>query len=122
MRAQQTVAGLTCAALSPSACRPVQMRWFVDGRPYATQVSGAGSRSGWFSLGPSPQGDMATAAPLPGNTPFDSKFHLILNLALGSEGTAFTTVSERGQGERCCTLECLGLFSCATVGRAHCRG
>lgn len=71
---------------------PLQMRWYVDNTLFATQYSGNGTRAGWFTLGPSPQGDPATAAPLPGDAPFDRKFHVILNLALGSEGSPFTTV------------------------------
>lgn len=74
------------------------MRWYVDGRLYATQYSGNGTRAGWFSLGASPQGDPATAAPLPGDAPFNQRFHLLLNLALGSEGTAFTRVCLAGGG------------------------
>jgi len=33
--------------------------------------AGNGTRNGWFSLGASPAGDPATAAPLPGDGPFD---------------------------------------------------
>lgn len=43
---------------------PCEMRWYVDGEPYATQTS-------WFSDG----------GPYP--APFDQRFHLLLNLAVG---------------------------------------
>lgn len=50
---------------------PQQMRWYVDGQLFSVQHSGNGTRSGWFSLGASPQGDPAAAPPLPGDAPFD---------------------------------------------------
>lgn len=43
---------------------PYEMRWLVDGQVFATQVN-------WYS----------TAAPYP--APFDRRFHLLLNLAVG---------------------------------------
>jgi beta-glucanase (GH16 family) len=43
---------------------PYEMRWLVDGKVYATQIN-------WYT----------TAAPYP--APFDRRFHLLLNLAVG---------------------------------------
>ncbi|KAL4422942.1 hypothetical protein ABPG75_009139 [Micractinium tetrahymenae] len=59
-----------------------QMRWFLDGQQYFEARSGGGSQGGgWWSGGPG-----AGA-----NSPFDRPFHLLLNLALGSEASEFTT-------------------------------
>lgn len=63
------------------------MRWLVDGREFAAARSSGGQRSAdaWFSLG-------ADGQLVPGDAPFgDQEFYLLLNLALGSEGTEFTT-------------------------------
>lgn len=73
-----------------------QMRWYVDGKLFSTKYSGNGTRNGWFTLGANPAGHPATAAPLAGDGPFDQKFYIILNLALGTEGTQFTTNHNNG--------------------------
>ncbi|KAL4451215.1 hypothetical protein ABPG77_009287 [Micractinium sp. CCAP 211/92] len=64
-----------------------QMRWFLDGQQYFASRSAGGTREGgWWSDGPG-------AGP---DSPFDRPFHLLLNLALGSEASEFTT--EHGVG------------------------
>jgi hypothetical protein len=67
----------------------------MDGQLFMVQNSGAGTKNGWFSLGSS-----ATSyddPPLPSNAPFGTqKFHILLNLAMGTEGTAFTTYMNDG--------------------------
>ncbi|KAL4451764.1 hypothetical protein ABPG75_007426 [Micractinium tetrahymenae] len=78
-----------------------EMRWYVDGRRFYTMRSGGGNKTsgGWYSLQPC-SGDACWAAPArPGNAPFDRRFHLILNLALGSEATGFTMVDSQGISE-----------------------
>lgn len=73
----------------------LQIRWYMDGQLFMVQNSGAGTKNGWFSLGAS-----ATSyndPPLPSNAPFGTqKFHLLLNLAMGTENTAFTTYMNNG--------------------------
>ncbi|GAB4819360.1 hypothetical protein N2152v2_006406 [Parachlorella kessleri] len=49
-----------------------EIRWYVDGQQYASQVSGK-DRGGWFSM----------AANAGATAPFDKPFYLVLNLALG---------------------------------------
>lgn len=64
-----------------------QMRWYVDDRQFASARSSGGqlSNDSWFSLG-------AGGQPVAGDAPFgDQEFYLLLNLALGSEATPFTT-------------------------------
>jgi hypothetical protein len=73
----------------------LQMRWYLDGQLYGTQNSGDGTKNGWFSLGR--DAGSVDAPPLPGNAPFGTQqFYVILNLALGSEGTPFTTKMNNG--------------------------
>ncbi|KAL4422126.1 hypothetical protein ABPG77_003411 [Micractinium sp. CCAP 211/92] len=77
-----------------------EMRWYVDGRLFYTMRSSGGNKTsgGWFSLQPC-TGDACWAAPARGGSaPFDRRFHLVLNLALGSEATGFTMIN--GQGIR----------------------
>ncbi|MEO1575849.1 MAG: family 16 glycosylhydrolase, partial [Pseudomonadota bacterium] len=52
-----------------------QLRFFVDGVHYHSQNS-----DNWYSYGFDPNG---VASLLPGDAPFDQRFHLLLNLALG---------------------------------------
>lgn len=92
------LAGPDVSASSPKHF--AQMRWYVDGRLYYTMRSSGGNKTsgGWFSLQPC-TGDACWAAPArSGNAPFDRRFHLVLNLALGSEATGFTMIN--GQGIR----------------------
>lgn len=53
--------------------RRTQMEWYINGNKYGEARSGGGSRNGWFSSG-------AGAGP---NAPFDTKFHLLINMAVG---------------------------------------
>lgn len=77
------------------------MRWYVDGRRYYTMRSSGGNKTngGWFGLQPC-SGDACWSAPARGGSaPFDRRFHLILNLALGSEATGFTMINGQGISE-----------------------
>ena len=49
------------------------MEWYMDGIKFGEAKSGGGTRNGWFSSG---QGAGA-------NSPFDQKFHLLVNMAIG---------------------------------------
>jgi len=49
-----------------------QIIWYLNGRQYWSALSGNGTRNGWFSTGGSGP-----------DSPFDTKFHLIVNLAIG---------------------------------------
>lgn len=85
------------------------MRWYVDGKLYYTMRSSGGNKTsgGWFSLQPC-SGDGCWAVPArPGSAPFDRRFHLILNLALGSEATGFTMINGQGiaEGQLAATLQ-----------------
>lgn len=53
-----------------------EIRWYVDGEHYATQ-----QQTGWYSQ----SGDGSIA---PGAAPFDERFHLILNVAVGGAWAA----------------------------------
>jgi hypothetical protein len=73
----------------------LQIRWYLDGQLFAVQNSGAGTRGGWFSLGA--DASSVEAPPLPGHGPFGTqRFYIILNLALGGEGTEFTRTLNSG--------------------------
>ena len=80
--------------LTPPRCHP-QMVWSVDGREFARQRSGGGrsTTGGWWSAG-------ADGKPVAGDAPFGdgTRFHLLLNVAIGSEGTAFTAKMNGGKG------------------------
>jgi beta-glucanase (GH16 family) len=52
-----------------------EIRWYVDGVHFQTQTSDT-----WYSQVTDPQGNQVKAK---GHAPFDQKFHLILNLAVG---------------------------------------
>lgn len=70
------------------------MRWYVDGQLFATQYSGNGTRSGWFSLGA--DATSLEAQPLLSDAPFSQRFYIILNLSLGGEATEFTKINGVG--------------------------
>lgn len=58
-----------------------KIRWLLDGVPFGVALASTSRNDGgYFSSGPG-AGRFS---------PFDKPFHLILNLALGSESTAFT--------------------------------
>jgi beta-glucanase (GH16 family) len=57
-----------------------QMRWYLNGVQYHSAYSGNGTTSGWFSAGSSTSTKHA---------PFDRKFHLVLNLAVGGGFTGY---------------------------------
>ncbi|MFT5758840.1 MAG: beta-glucanase (GH16 family) [Alteromonadaceae bacterium] len=63
-----------------------EIRWYVDGVHYATQRSDT-----WFSQTTNDQGDVR------GSAPFDQRFHLILNLAMG--GNWPDSVNDKGIDE-----------------------
>ncbi|GLX77835.1 beta-glucanase [Thalassotalea insulae] len=63
-----------------------EIRWYVDDIHYATQRA-----SGWYSQYMNAQGVLVNGL---GSAPFDQKFHLILNLAVG--GAWATTVNDKG--------------------------
>lgn len=99
------------------------MRWFLDGRQYFEAHSAKGTcQGGWWSGGEGAGAD----------SPFDRPFHLLLNLALGSEGTPFTThdgvgVSEAQLRQRLADpagnpaqllVDCVRVFSCP-IGPGH---
>lgn len=63
-----------------------EIRWYMDDVHYATQRS-----SGWFSELKSDSGEVKSN---PGHAPFDQRFHLILNLAVG--GAWASNVNEKG--------------------------
>jgi beta-glucanase (GH16 family) len=52
-----------------------EIRWYVEDVHYATQKS-----SGWYSQ---IDGDDGYLKDVPGNAPFDQKFHLLMNVAVG---------------------------------------
>ena len=52
-----------------------EMRWYVDDVHYATQKS-----SGWYSQ---IMGEDGFHQNVPGNAPFDQRFHLLMNVAVG---------------------------------------
>jgi len=52
-----------------------EIRWFVDDVHYATQ-----RESGWFSQAKDADGELYN---VPGAAPFDQRFHLLLNVAVG---------------------------------------
>jgi hypothetical protein len=79
----------------PPSTDTLQIRWYIDGQLFMVQNSGAGTKNGWFSLGSS--ATSYSNPPLPGNAPFGTqKFHMLLNLAMGTEGTSFTTYMNDG--------------------------
>lgn len=63
-----------------------EIRWYVDGVHYATQ-----RQAGWFSQSVNAQGEVITQAD---SAPFDKRFHLLLNLAIG--GNWPENVNEKG--------------------------
>jgi beta-glucanase (GH16 family) len=58
-----------------------EIRWYVDGHHYATQTD-----AGWFSQYPDPNTDELVTGS--GTAPFNKRFHLILNLAVGGDWPA----------------------------------
>lgn len=54
-----------------------EIRWYVDDIHYATHTS-----NGWYSQGTDDAGNIVVADD---NAPFNQKFHLLLNLAIGGE-------------------------------------
>lgn len=69
--------------------RPGEMRWYVDDVHYATQTSDT-----WYSQHHDENGSPIAA---PSNAPFDQRFHLLLNLAVG--GNWAGNVNQRGIDE-----------------------
>ena len=69
--------------------QPGEIRWYVDDAHYATQTSET-----WYSQHHDENGNPITA---PGNAPFDQRFHLLLNLAVG--GNWAGKVNQRGIDE-----------------------
>jgi len=63
-----------------------EIRWYMDDIHYATQRS-----EGWYSELKNESGEVQTN---PGHAPFDQRFHLILNLAVG--GAWASNVNEKG--------------------------
>ena len=49
------------------------MEWYMDGEKFGEAKSGGGTNLGWFSSG----------AGAGANSPFDQKFHLLINMAIG---------------------------------------
>jgi len=49
------------------------MQWYMDGQKFGEARSGRGTTNGWYSAG---KGAGA-------NAPFDTKFHLLINMAVG---------------------------------------
>jgi beta-glucanase (GH16 family) len=66
-----------------------EIRWYVDGVHYATQ-----RKDTWFSQTTNAQGEIVVNS---GSAPFDKRFHLILNLAMG--GNWPSTVNDKGIDE-----------------------
>ena len=66
-----------------------EIRWYVDDVHYATQRA-----SGWYSQYINNSGRLVNAE---GNAPFNERFHLILNLAVG--GSWASTVNDKGINE-----------------------
>lgn len=66
-----------------------EIRWYVNDIHFATQ-----RQSGWYSQYMSDQGQMITGE---NSAPFDQKFHLIMNLAVGGSWAA--NVNEQGIDE-----------------------
>jgi beta-glucanase (GH16 family) len=66
-----------------------EIRWYVDDIHFATQ-----RESGWYSHYMSDQGQLVAGD---NSAPFDQKFHLIMNLAVG--GNWATNVNEQGIDE-----------------------
>ncbi|NMP31508.1 glycoside hydrolase family 16 protein [Thalassotalea sp. M1531] len=66
-----------------------EIRWYVDGAHYATQ-----NANGWYSQFHNEKGEIIDGT---GTAPFDQKFHLILNFAVGGDWPA--TVNEKGIDE-----------------------
>ena len=58
----------------------VSMRWRMDGREFLNAKTGCGTTNGWYSI---------PADGLPGSltAPFDEKFHLLINMAVGGRFT-----------------------------------
>ncbi|EAR10799.1 glycoside hydrolase family 16 protein [Reinekea blandensis] len=52
-----------------------EIRWYVDDVHYATQ-----RESGWYSQSPNADGEVVN---YPGAAPFDQRFHLLMNVAIG---------------------------------------
>lgn len=66
-----------------------EIRWYIDGEHYATQT-----QEDWYSQYENSEGEMVTGT---GSAPFDQRFHLILNLAVG--GAWAGNVNETGIDE-----------------------
>lgn len=67
-----------------------QITWYADGTPFfRMRPRQSRNDGGWYSSGPG-AGRFS---------PFDKPFHLLLNLALGSEATTFTAVDGVGVTE-----------------------
>lgn len=79
-----------------------EIRWYVDDMHYATQKS-----SGWYSQ---VLGDDGFFQNVPGNAPFDQRFHLLLNVAVGGNwpGEPDKTTPFPAQME----LDYVRVFSC----------
>jgi beta-glucanase (GH16 family) len=53
--------------------RNSMMEWYMDGERFGEMRSGGGTQNGWYSAG----------AGAGANSPFDTKFHLLINMAIG---------------------------------------
>ncbi|KAG7667931.1 hypothetical protein Ndes2437B_g07979 [Nannochloris sp. 'desiccata'] len=73
--------------------RSSMMEWYLDGQKFGEARSGGGTTNGWYSAG---EGAGA-------NSPFDERFHILINMAVGGgltgnmpvEGAAATLVNPK---------------------------
>ncbi|MCL2913499.1 glycoside hydrolase family 16 protein [Shewanella corallii] len=69
---------------------PGEIRWYVDGQHYATQRA-----EGWYSQFRDVSGNWVSQ---PADAPFNARFHMILNLAVGGAWSA--NVNDKGIDEK----------------------
>lgn len=79
-----------------------QIRWYVDGVHYATQT-----KTGWYSMSKDANGKLAVHTDGP---PFDQRFHLLLNVAVGGAWPGNPDASTTFPQEM--TVDYVRVFSC----------